>query len=180
MEVFMKKLALMLALCLVMFAAAGYAQEKEYTIDVDASYDNATGTYQDTSGKPITGLLKGYYNSGHTFYEYPFKNGIADGHYKRYYESGKIMREATYKNGNPEGIAKDYYENGRIWKEWNFKAGYREGLGKVHISNGAILEIYFKKEVIVSGDCIGVNGKRTPLTTPEISYLNNGESVECQ
>jgi antitoxin component YwqK of YwqJK toxin-antitoxin module len=175
----MKKLALSLVLCLAVFAA--YAQEeKEYTFDVDAFYDGATETYQDTSGKPITGLLKGYYQSGKIFEEYHFKNGKVHGLYKRYYESGKIMRETTYKNGKPERLAKMYYDNGKIWEEWNFEAGYREGLGKVHAGNGAVLEIYFKKGIIVSGHCIGVNGKKTPLTTPGISSLNNGEIVECQ
>jgi antitoxin component YwqK of YwqJK toxin-antitoxin module len=187
-----------------MFAAAGWAQGKEYTLDVDAFYDNATETWRDIDKKPITGIINVYYESGKIKLKTPYKNGKVEGLFLGYYESGKIRQETPYKNDKAEGLSKVYYESGKInaetffkkgkmegiykrysesgetEQEINYKNSEKEGLAKSYLKNGALLELQYKKGVAVSGVCVGLNGKRTPLTNPEIAYWNNGESIVCR
>jgi antitoxin component YwqK of YwqJK toxin-antitoxin module len=77
------------------------------------------------------------------------------------------------------GIVKGYSDSGKIKVEIPYKNDKAEGLGKVYFLNGAILELVYKNDEAVSGVCIGITGK-TPLTSLEITYWNNGEDIECE
>jgi antitoxin component YwqK of YwqJK toxin-antitoxin module len=174
----MKKLVL--AIYLVIFAVAGCAKGgKEYTIGEDVFYDEELEIWH-SDNKLVTGVLKWYYENGKIQVEFPVKNGKYEGLGKTYYESGKLKKEISLKNNKREGLVKRYYESGKLEREDSNKNGKKEGLAKVYYENGAVLEVQYKNDIAVSGFCVGVAGKRTPLTTPEITYWNNGDAVTCK
>jgi antitoxin component YwqK of YwqJK toxin-antitoxin module len=134
----MKKLVLLL--CLAVLAVNAFAQSvKEYKWGVDAFYDNNTETMRDSEDKPITGLIRGYYESGKILAEWFCKNGKQEGLNKGYYESGKISWESLYNDGKLEGIEKSYYENGKVEREVPYKNDKREGLERWYYESGKIM-----------------------------------------
>jgi antitoxin component YwqK of YwqJK toxin-antitoxin module len=178
----------------------------EYTLGADAFYNDDTGIISDRGGKPITGMVKAYYSeSGALALERPLKNGLAEGTGRFYYENGKLEEEYTYKNGKSEGLAKGYYESGALMWETHYKNGLEEGTGKSYYENGklrsegpfrngklegaakayklsgALLELLYKDDKLISGYCVSADGgKRTAMTSAEISNWNNGLEVKCE
>jgi antitoxin component YwqK of YwqJK toxin-antitoxin module len=168
----MKKLVLVL--WVVIFSAMAYAQGgKEYTLNVDAFYDNDTEIWRDANKKPITGVLKGYYESGEIFEDAPIKNGKPEGIVKEYYKSGELLDESTFKNGKLEGLEKHYYESGKVMNEIPYKNGKIEGVNKFYHESGKIailrnfkdnkwegLEINFSENGEIFATTINENGVR--------------------
>jgi antitoxin component YwqK of YwqJK toxin-antitoxin module len=188
---------------LILLLTAGCSRSvKEYSLDIDAFKDNATDTMRDSDGKPITGVVKRFFDSGElmseTFYnngkrdrfhriyyksgelhlEFTSKNGKAAGT-KSYYENGRIRFEIPFKDGEAEGVWKEYYENGEIEAEIAYKSGKKEGLTKYYFQTG-VLEIQHKDNLVVSGICTTSAGKRTALTESEISGLNAEGRAVCE
>jgi hypothetical protein len=97
-----------------------------------------------------------------------------------YYESGKIRFETIQKDGQWDGLLKGYSESGKIEREVIYLKGKREGTAKYFLQNSAVIEIQHRNGSAVSGFCVGTEGKRTPLTNPEITYFTKGEKIICE
>jgi antitoxin component YwqK of YwqJK toxin-antitoxin module len=179
-----------------------------YTEGVDAFCKNETEikiVCSDRNGKPITGVVKGYFMSGALMWEAPYKNGKAEGIAKRYYTSGALSSELPYKNGIVEGLGKEYYEsgalkrelpikkgleegmrktyyeNGKVKNEIPYRNGKKEGIAKAYYPSGVVLELAYKHNELISGYCVRRGGgKRTTMTSAEISNWNNGLEVKCE
>lgn len=81
---------------------------KEYTMnDV---YGKGGVAYDKKLKKPISGVVKKFYNSGELKDQMAFENGKPNGTQKRYYKSGKLMGEISYKNG--KAISGYMFEDG--------------------------------------------------------------------
>jgi antitoxin component YwqK of YwqJK toxin-antitoxin module len=170
-----------LAICLALFAAAAvYAQSaKTYTYDVDAFYDEDNDLVIDAVDRPITGILKDYYENGKVNWEAVYKNGVKEGVQKFYFENGKLLQQTPYKNGKREGHETLYFENGKPDQETFYKNDKAEGILKSYFRNGGYLEFQYKDDYAVSGACVSEKGKRTPLTAEEVTTWNDGGDVEC-
>jgi antitoxin component YwqK of YwqJK toxin-antitoxin module len=55
----------------------------------------------------------------------------------------------------------------------SFSDGKQEGLEKRYLTNGAVLESQYKNNCAAVGFCVSVADKGIPLTSPEITRLNN-------
>lgn len=84
----MKKLVLLF--CFIALSTIVYAQEKEYTLNIDAIWDKVAETMRDAGGSPITGIVKSYHENGNVKFEFPYKDGKRNGITKRYDENGII------------------------------------------------------------------------------------------
>ncbi|MDR0453936.1 MAG: hypothetical protein LBH05_03890 [Deferribacteraceae bacterium] len=116
----MKKLGVLIIVCLC-FVVIGNAYAKcQYNLDVDASV-------RDGLMRPATSYdpLDGTVCSNSFFYGLqviPYKNGLAEGIAKAYSKkSGKLRYEVPYKNGKKEGIEKTYYESGQLREECTYE-----------------------------------------------------------
>jgi antitoxin component YwqK of YwqJK toxin-antitoxin module len=126
-----------------------YAQVKEYTINVDAVWDNVTETMQDANGKLLTGIVKSYNESGKVVTAAAYKNGKKDGISTRYVHRGDetLKIEYSYKNGKLDGFIRQYDRDGELSSETPYKDGFAEGVAR----------LYYKGKL--AGECIYVKGK---------------------
>jgi antitoxin component YwqK of YwqJK toxin-antitoxin module len=173
------RLFLFLITLLLLTLPSLYAQEKEYSLNVDAIWDADNETMRDTSGKAITGMVKGYdeigklistdpYKDGKrdgilTVYlfiggetrklEYPFKNGKKEGTIRLYYGNGKVSLETPYKDDFAEGISKTYFNDrdGYVEAEYPYVKGRIHGLAKLYHSTGELRVETFYKDGLEEG-----------------------------
>ena len=169
----MKKVVSTLLLSTLIYCPA-VAEDKVYT---SADIKSCGELTCDLNEKPITGLLKFYYENGKLEGEIPYKNGEIDGLLKGYYENGKLEAEIPYKNGEIDGLSKTYYEDGSLRVEIPYKNGKLEGLSKTYYKNGDLLsEITFKNGTTVSGFMYEPTGKKTPMTNAHLHNFTRGLS----
>ncbi|GAB7140263.1 hypothetical protein RsTz2092_02110 [Deferribacterales bacterium RsTz2092] len=165
----------------VLLASVAVAQEKTYVMDKDAF--NKDDIIVDSSGKPITGIVKGYYESGALQGEAAFKGGKMNGVLKEYYESGALGREETYKDDKLIGVTKEYSESGALLREGTFKEG--KYIRKDYDEYGSLqVIITFKDdmETPISGKCYWGLGEGKGLTMNSAQLANwlKGLEVICK
>ena len=125
----------------------------EYTADMLNCNTETNNCYDKKSNKPITGLVKEYYdNSGkHIKSEVTYKDGLLNGSKKLYYIDGKTKLETNFVNGIENGTAKVYYSNGKLKEESTFTDGKPNGTVKQYYSNGNLKEETTTKNGFVEG-----------------------------
>jgi antitoxin component YwqK of YwqJK toxin-antitoxin module len=181
----MKKFLIMLIL------AAGFAsaqEMKEYVLDIDAFI--AGGKVIDKSKKPITGVVKEYYEGGKTAYEISIKNGKKEGVEKLYYENGRLQQETPYKNGKRDGVEKWFTEAGQVAQEIPYKNDKKDGIEKWYGANGGLeheisyksdwkngVERYYDQNGSIKQETTFKNNVRSGL---EKTYLPNGAMLEIR
>lgn len=89
--------------------------------EVDGAYvsHSETGALQESRqyvGGVMNGMRRFFYeaDSDLVYYEYPIKDGKANGAYKEYYPNHTVSKTMTLVNGYSQGEEKSYYYNGQL------------------------------------------------------------------
>ena len=93
---------------------------KEYSWD-DVTIPNDTMAFFKNDMKPVTGIVREWYENGQLRFEYNFKDGEWDGLQREWYKNGQLRFEYPYKDGEWDGLQRAWKENGQLLYEWNNK-----------------------------------------------------------
>jgi antitoxin component YwqK of YwqJK toxin-antitoxin module len=127
-----------------------------------SSLKRVAGVWQDSSGKPVTGILfdaapdgqlleeiplreglahglaKGWHPNGQLEVEEPFENGKSHGLRRRYHSNGQLLSTATIVQGVLHGPFREYHANGQLAAEMTLEQGLGEGPSQAWHPNGSI------------------------------------------
>ena len=106
-------------LLFVLLLTACKSVQPDYVLNNDVFCDGLFETNQmvtclDAGGKPVNGLIHGYFDDGNKSAELTVENGIPTGVVKLYHSNKKLKQETKWKNGAKNGWHKVYHENGRL------------------------------------------------------------------
>lgn len=106
-------------LLFVLLLTACKSVQPDYVLNRDVFCDGLFETNQmvtclDAGGKPVNGLIYGYFEDGEKSVELRVENGVPTDVVKFYYSNKKLKQETKWKNGARNGWHKVYHENGRL------------------------------------------------------------------
>ncbi len=132
----MKKILLLLTICLLLVSCSGQLTEK-----VEAKFPNGQSKivrYYDKSDKCVKETE--YYESGQVKMEGGMKNGKMDGEWRAYFPDGRMQSIGTFVDGLRTGRATVWQENGNLLQEGFYKSGQHCGKWKFYDEQGELVK----------------------------------------
>lgn len=147
----MKRSSFLAGFLFFFFSVTGaWSGDKVYTME-DLVEKNSI-TYDKKTNEPVSGIFKGYYESGEVVIDIPYKDGKIDGLSKVYQLSGGLLLEISYNDGIRDGLEKKYHVSGFLLNERPYNNGTLDGIAKEYFESGEVnYEITFKNGKSVSG-----------------------------
>ena len=133
---------------------------KEYSLDeVKVNANHMVFFKKDM--KPVTGIVRDWYENGQLQYDGNFKDGKRDSLCRTWYEDGQLMYDNNFKDGKRDGLSREWYENGQLKFEYNFKDGKEDGLCRGWHENGQLKNEYnYKDGTLIDDRCYDENGNK--------------------
>jgi antitoxin component YwqK of YwqJK toxin-antitoxin module len=140
------------ALILLMFiSSCVFAQNS--TVRINESNTKITNkiTVNNSTNKPVTGIIFKKYENGSLWMECEYKNGLKSGSFRTWYENGKKELESNFINDVLNGVSRKWYESGNLEMENYVENGLPNGLNKEWFENGQLKIEYFMVDGRPSG-----------------------------
>tara|TARA_B110000305_G_C18797067_1_gene340967 strand:- start:4 stop:507 length:504 start_codon:yes stop_codon:yes gene_type:complete len=133
---------------------------KEYSWD-EVTMPNDTIAFFKKDMKPVTGIVRGWYEDGQLWTEQNYKDGKKDGSDRWWYENGQLNNEYNYKDDKKDGLFRSWYENGQLMFDYNYKDGKNDGLCSWWYESGQLMFDYnYKDGKLISEKCFDENGNK--------------------